>query len=215
MAVGLDEERERPPNHLRCRIAIEPLRPGIPGDDGPVEGLADDGVIRGLHEGGEPLEARLRLLALGDVAEPDAEDGLALHRELRDRCLSRKLGPVLADANDGAALIHGAQGIARRGEPGHVRAMALREPRGEQEVERAAYHFGCPVSEDGLRTLVEQADAVMDIDGDNGVLREFHDVREVGLKEWEIRFRVGPGRVAVGPLGGVADASSERSEGAR
>jgi hypothetical protein len=79
--------------------------------------------------------------------------------------------------------------------------MALREPWGEQEVERPVYHFGCPVSEDGLRTLVEQADAVKDIEGDDGVLREFHDIREVGLKEWEIRSLVGPGRSPLDPLG--------------
>jgi hypothetical protein len=79
--------------------------------------------------------------------------------------------------------------------------MACREPWGEQDVERAAHHLGRLVPENGLRTLVEQADAVVVIDGDNGVFREFHDVREIGLKEWKIRFRVCSGRFRLDPLG--------------
>ena len=43
--------RQRLPHDFVGRVTVQPLGPTVPTDDGAVEGLADDGVFRRLHDG--------------------------------------------------------------------------------------------------------------------------------------------------------------------
>jgi len=75
----------------------------------------------------------------------------------------------------------GRRAIGRRGESGHMGAMARQEPRGSKTSSgatiSAAWYPRWPPH-------LLNSGRVVDIDGDNGILREFHDVREIGLQEW-------------------------------
>jgi hypothetical protein len=52
--VRRDELVNRRADHLGGGVPEDPLGRRIPGENGPVEGLADDGVVRRLDDGGEP-----------------------------------------------------------------------------------------------------------------------------------------------------------------
>ena len=48
---GRDEDRQWFADDLLGGVAVKPLRTFVPADDDAVEGLADDGVVGGLHDG--------------------------------------------------------------------------------------------------------------------------------------------------------------------
>ena len=67
--VGGDQPRDGLADRLRHRVAVEPLRRGVPARNHRVQGLADDRVFRGLHDGGEPRRLRRGAAPLGHIAK--------------------------------------------------------------------------------------------------------------------------------------------------
>src|SRR6516162_771423 len=59
---SLGEKRNVLANHLFGRVAVHPLRTPVPGCDGSVEVLADDGVFRGIDNRGQPRAVSADLL---------------------------------------------------------------------------------------------------------------------------------------------------------
>jgi hypothetical protein len=62
--IGRDEQDDGVANGLLCTVAVEAGGGGIPARDRAVESPADDGVLGGLDDGGEPracLRGGLRL----------------------------------------------------------------------------------------------------------------------------------------------------------
>ena len=66
--VGRFEQRDVSADHFGGRVAIEPLRPGVPARDDPVERLADDRIVRVVDDRGELHPPLFGLPELGDVA---------------------------------------------------------------------------------------------------------------------------------------------------
>ena len=58
----------RLPDHLGRRVAVEALGRPIPARDDALERFADDGVVRGFHNGGEVRPDRLGPPLLGNIA---------------------------------------------------------------------------------------------------------------------------------------------------
>ncbi len=55
------------PIDLDRRVAEDPRRGGVPGGDPTVERLADDRIVRGRHNGGQPRQLDLGPVSFGDV----------------------------------------------------------------------------------------------------------------------------------------------------
>ena len=66
------QAQNRLSDHLLRPVAEDALRGRIPAGDHPGERFTDDGVIRGVHDGGEPQTRLLRLFALGDITRKTA-----------------------------------------------------------------------------------------------------------------------------------------------
>jgi hypothetical protein len=60
--VGRDQGEHGGANHLRGRVPEDPLGGGVPGQDGAVERLADDGLVRGFDDCGEPRRRERNLV---------------------------------------------------------------------------------------------------------------------------------------------------------
>ena len=92
-----DDQVQRAADRLAGRVAVDPLRPGVPARDDPVERLADDAVLRRVDDGGQPLALLLRPLEPRDVeiGEDDAVDHV-LHRPIGEDPLQVPGVPVLA-----------------------------------------------------------------------------------------------------------------------
>src|SRR5206468_4627457 len=73
-----DEAGYRLAHHLLGRVAVEPLGPLVPARDGPLEGLADDRVVRGAHDGGKERLRLVRLLARSGVSDDCRQAGASL-----------------------------------------------------------------------------------------------------------------------------------------
>jgi hypothetical protein len=63
--VGRDQGEDRRAHHLGRGIAEDPLRGGVPGQEGAVELLADDRLVGRLDDGGEPGGGERRLFRAG------------------------------------------------------------------------------------------------------------------------------------------------------
>src|SRR3972149_9968297 len=59
--VWRDQNRDWLPDQLLGRVAIDPLRARIPAYDRAIQALADDRIIRGLHNGGQSGKTFARL----------------------------------------------------------------------------------------------------------------------------------------------------------
>ncbi len=70
-AVGRDELRDIPADDLARGIAKDPFGAPVPADNGAVEPLADDGVVRGLDDRGQLLARLPQLAALPPAAGLD------------------------------------------------------------------------------------------------------------------------------------------------
>src|SRR6266852_5123624 len=85
-AIGRNDEGDVLTYGLLGGVAEEPLGGGIPSLNGPIRGLANNGILRGLDNGGQEARSRQSLgvllfqpSPLGDVPEDQhAPDHLAL-----------------------------------------------------------------------------------------------------------------------------------------
>ena len=89
-----NQDRHRFADDFLRRIAKNPLRPLVPAGDDAIEVFAHDGIIRGLHYGGEPGARVIGPAFLRDIAKDqhDAKhrpigqaDQLAVEQIRRDR----------------------------------------------------------------------------------------------------------------------------------
>src|SRR6202042_2924445 len=94
-----DDEGDRLADGFLTRVAEEALSPGVPGADDAVEGLTDDGVVRGLDDGSGPRPDLLRPLARGDIAE-DQDCTDRTFRLMPHGCSAIVNGPLGAVAGD-------------------------------------------------------------------------------------------------------------------
>src|SRR5262245_57293920 len=62
VSIRRDDSQDRLPDHLLGRVAEDPLRRLVPAGDDPIGVLADDGVVRRLHD--RRQQRRLRRGAL-------------------------------------------------------------------------------------------------------------------------------------------------------
>ena len=68
-----DEPVDRLADHLRRGVAEDPLGRLVPAGDGAIEPLADDGVIRRVHNGGQPRRHLLDADPIGHVLGHDGQ----------------------------------------------------------------------------------------------------------------------------------------------
>src|SRR5438874_624439 len=99
-----EDHQHRPTDRLLRGVSKESLRPGIPrGDDAP-EGLADDGVVRGVDDSLEQLLAlakrRFGALALRDVAHECAKADTIPGSDRCDRQLHGEFALVTPEGGD-------------------------------------------------------------------------------------------------------------------
>ena len=170
---------------LLGRVPVEPFGARVPGGDGPIQRLADDGVVRRADDGCQLLRGFLRPPSLGDVPQPDGEDRAAVDLELRDGCLEWKFNAVPPPPDEDPALVHRPDGVGRGREAFDVLAVHCVEAWREQDIERLADHLGRLVAEGSLSPPVEEPDTLRCVNGNDGVVRELHDVLEVGLQHME------------------------------
>ena len=93
--IRRDQDVDRLSNDLLSFVSEQALGAAIPAPDYAVEILADDGIVGGLHNGGELPGRLLRTPAFGDVAHQAQKPTSAL-LELADASLHREGGAVFA-----------------------------------------------------------------------------------------------------------------------
>ena len=64
-----NDQMDRLANRLLGLVAEEPLGPGIPGEDPPLERLADDRILRRLNNRGQKRLGLVSPALLADIAE--------------------------------------------------------------------------------------------------------------------------------------------------
>src|SRR5208283_133976 len=63
------------PNHFLSTITVQTLRSTVPTDNDPLQANADNGVLRGFHQGGQKRLRLFRLDAVRHVLAYPADDG--------------------------------------------------------------------------------------------------------------------------------------------
>ena len=155
--------------------AEEPLGGGVPGLNDPVRRLAEDGVLRRLHDGGQQASVRLplrfRTAPLGDVAEDQDAAGHVAggisygRRAVLDgllQALSREKEGVASRAHHGI-FADGSGGRALDGQAGLLVDDA------EDIPERKAGGLGPGPAGQGLGSRVQPLDAAFVVRGDDRV----------------------------------------------
>src|ERR1035438_6009362 len=69
LSVRWHQKENRLPYNFRGGVAVKPLRTGIPALNNTLDGLAQDGVIRGFHDGGKVGTRRFHPLVLRAAAD--------------------------------------------------------------------------------------------------------------------------------------------------
>ena len=89
--LGGNEQRDRLADDLRRRVTEDSLRAGIPARDDALQSAPDDGICRGIDNGGQPLCGLLAPLPLGDVFDRQQDQiqiietsGVEPHRPLAE-----------------------------------------------------------------------------------------------------------------------------------
>jgi hypothetical protein len=62
-----DENRDWLADHFVGGVAEDALRSGVPARDDAFERFADDGIIRGINQGGEPIRSQFRTLKIREL----------------------------------------------------------------------------------------------------------------------------------------------------
>ena len=84
--VGRDQGEDGCAHHLRRRVPEDPLGGGVPAQDGAIQLLAHDGLVRRLHNRGEPRRGQRDLVGGGycririSQARPPESMGLQISR---------------------------------------------------------------------------------------------------------------------------------------
>ena len=174
-----EDHQHRPTDRLLRGVSKESLRPGIPrGDDAP-EGLADDGVVRGVDDSLEQLLAlakrRFGALALRDVAHECAKADTIPGSDRCDRQLHGEFVLVTPEGGDLDPAIE--QGTLAGGEIALeslrvLGAVALgNDGLREQPPERLAR----APAEQGFGLAAPAGDGPGVIDGDERIERRIED----------------------------------------
>ncbi len=89
-------------NHLLRAIAVHPGRAAVPAQHGPIQGTADDGVVRGFHERRQPRALQVRQHALRRVAEDvsHADRRARFVQHVRTLDVRGEARPILAHQRD-------------------------------------------------------------------------------------------------------------------
>jgi len=94
-AIRRKKHQHRFAHDLRCRVAEDLLGAAIPGVDRPIQGLADNGVIGGIDDGGQAFPHFLRpLRSVTSLAAPEPFHDFAVPH-LVAGSLARTLQPKL------------------------------------------------------------------------------------------------------------------------
>lgn len=154
--------------------------------------------------------------ALCDIAEYDSEEPRPIELELRDGRLDGKLVSVLSKACDRrAALAHPSRLHCPCGEATNVLLVKSPEALGEENVEPPAQGFLPAPTEDLLGTLVVEDDALLLVDGDDGVCSKRDDPSELRLGQAKLLrphvAEVGDGGDPAGALRESTGSVSSRS----
>lgn len=171
------EHRDRVPDRLRSRVAVERLCRTVPAGDGAVAGVPDDRVARRVDDRREPRLDASRELALGHVTDRDQGDPAARSVERREGDLGRELGAVAAPPRELAAGSH---------RPGHgvgevavaMRGMSVAQRLGHEQLDRSAEQLVADVAEERACLLVGQHDQAVLVYADDRVRRELEQLRE-------------------------------------
>ena len=152
--LGRDQDRDRLSDDLLGGVAVDALGPSVPGKNDPVQRLADDGVLRGLHDGRQPRDGLFAANAGTDVREE-------AHHPLRladpDGALAeldREPGPILAATDTPDACIARARGQVDPGAAGRTVGR-------EHELDGLADQLVPPVAEQRLGAPVHLLDAAV------------------------------------------------------
>ena len=126
VAIGAHQERDGLADGLFCGVAEDPLGPLVPTRDDPVEGLADDGVVRKIDHEGKALRRRHGLLQL----LVGHSRGLAREQRL----IGRRRGEFGEVGHDPQVFGVEALGFVVRNDPDRAHGLVASVERHEQRV---------------------------------------------------------------------------------
>jgi hypothetical protein len=124
--IGWDDDRDRSPDDLGGRVAVEPLRARVPARDDSLERLADDRVVGVLHDRRQVGQRRLVALALGD----DGRDQDAHHCHRAEKRLEQQQRLVRRAVGEGAEAVDGSPDREAGQDRDRERRLTLAEPEG-------------------------------------------------------------------------------------
>ena len=165
------------PSDLVPRVAVEPVRRRVPAGDDARHRAADDRVVRGIDDGGEPGAGLLRAPPLRDVAHRRDRDPPALGLDGGERDLRRELASVAAPGEEGEARDH--RPCAGSGGIGHAMPGMRGEALGHQLLDGPPHQILARIAEEDLGLSVDQDDPAIRIDPQNRIGSKFEQLLEV------------------------------------
>jgi hypothetical protein len=196
LPLGGHQQGEGLAHHLLPRVAVQPLRAAVPGGDVPLEVGAQDGVVGGLDDGGEPA-AHLVVVAagahVGEHGQRALEAALGVHQRVGPD-ERPQLAAILAEV---AALVGLGQPLLA---PLELLVVGLAIRGIEQVVDRAAEQLLAGVAEHLGAARVDEVQAHVAVDGhhplvggldDAPVALLAHTQRLLGLLQQEVLFTHG------------------------
>ena len=206
LVSGRGQHRHVPADRLGGGVAVHARRGGVPERDRPVEGLGQDGVLRGFDDQCQFADAFLGGSALAHIADRrrDQEPFARLQRAQAD--LDRELAAIAAQPAQLQARAHGPDLLVGGVAPA-VPGVFAAEPLGHQDLDRAAEQFPAPVAEQRLGLGVDQPDRSGAVDDHHRVGRRLQQGAErlPGVGRLACRgTRSANGRCCSGPHAPVA-----------
>jgi hypothetical protein len=180
-ALGRDQQGDGPAHGLGRRVAVDLLRPPVPGEDDAVQVLAEDGVRGRLDDGGQPRPYPLRPLALADVRDGAEHEQAIRHFDRREADLHRELAAVPAPAVQFAPASHGPHCWVGE-EAGAVRRVSVPEAVRHQHFHRLPQQLAATVAEHPLGLGVHQDDPAVAVDHQHAAGGGLHHQAEALLR---------------------------------
>ena len=150
------------------RVAVQPLGGGVPVGDAPVQGLGENGVLGGLDQRGEFVDACFGGLSVADVTNRRREKEPVGRLQRTETDLHRKLGTVLTQTMQLQPSTHRANLPIRRIAIA-MTGMLSTKPARHQHLHRTPQQLITPVAEQRLRLRIDQGDQPSIIHDHHGV----------------------------------------------
>ena len=174
MSIGRDDQQDGLADRLGRGIAEQSLGPAIPGGDDPVQRLADDGVVGGVHDRRQAAARLFRAEAVADVPDDLRGSGDLACRRPDGRHRQRHV-----DRPSVLGEVHRLEVVDAGAPPDLVQHGGFLSPAldGDDQCDRLVDGLGAGVAEQRLGGAVPRGDDAVQRGGDHRVRGRLDDRR--------------------------------------